>query len=135
MKYKALLTSIAVFFAFSATASADCTFRWTHYGADQTFNRIEKSIGSKVTTDYCERYNSTHEIVIVTHEYGNNERTLVHVLAGLRPRNSKTYPVKNFSAYKFENGNFVVAKRYEMAADLALDTVMDVMSDLDSYVN
>jgi len=134
MKYKAVLAACA-FFTFSGAAFGECTFRWNHYGAEQTFARLEKSIGSKVTDQYCQRYNKTHEIVVVTHEYGDSQRTLAHVFVGLRLRNSKGYPAKNFSAYKFENGNFVVAKRYEMAADLALDTVMDVMSDLDSYAN
>ncbi|MDT3669920.1 MAG: hypothetical protein ROZ37_06275 [Aromatoleum sp.] len=135
MNHKAVFATVLTILAFSGPAFGECTFNWEHYGPTQTYNRIEKDIGSKVTEQYCNKYNKTHQLVVITDAYVNSSRTLVHVAVALRKRGSKEVPVKRFSAYKFEDGNFVIAKGYEMAASLALDTVMDVMSDLDSYAN
>jgi hypothetical protein len=116
-------------------ATAGCKFEWTHYGPDQINKLIGQSIGAKVTDNFCARYNKTHEIVIISDAYSGPNRTLGHVAVALRKRGVEDVPTKRHTAYKFEEGNFVVGKSYELAAALALDTVMDVMSDLDSYVN
>lgn len=121
-----------VFLALSASASA-CTFSWHHYGADQTYKRLQGSIGKSVTDEYCNKYNKTHEIVVITDSYVNEKRTLAHVIVGLRKRGENNMPAKRFSSYNFEDGNFVVGKGYELAAALAVDTVKDVMSDMDHY--
>lgn len=119
----------------TTSARADCTFNWHHYGAVQVYKLLNAGIGAKVTDEYCKNYNKTHEIVVITDSYASPNRTLAHVSVGLRKKGSKEMISKRYSAYKFEDGNFVVAKSYEMAAALALDTVMDVMSDLGTYAN
>ena len=116
-------------------ATAGCQFKWSHYGPDQINKLIAQSIGTKVTDNFCARFNKTHEIVIISDAYSGPKRTLAHVAVGLRKRGVEDMPTKRHTAYKFEDGNFVVGKSYELAAGLAVDTVMDVMSDMDSYVN
>lgn len=117
------------------TSAGACTFSWQHYGDEQVFKKLQQGIGAKVTDRYCQTYNKTHQIVIWTDAYNNPQRTLAHVAVGLRKRGTKDIIANSFTAYRFEDGNFVVGRKYEMAAALALDTLMDVMSDLDSYAN
>jgi hypothetical protein len=131
---KSTLLAIGFSVCALATPALSCTFSWTHYGEVQTKKRLQADIGSKVTQDYCDRYNKTHELVLITDEFQNDKRTLVHVRVGLRKRGTDTYPRLNRSSYRFEDGNFVIAKKYTMAAALTLDVLMDVMSDLDSFV-
>ena len=134
MKNRTLLAIGLVCSALVAPAMA-CTFNYRHYGEPQVKKRIATLIGSKVTDAYCEKYNKTHSIVIFTDEYQNTARTLVHVTVGLRKRGSDAYPDKSRSAYKFEDGNFVLSKQYEMSASLAMDMLMDVMSDLERFAD
>ncbi|CUA86025.1 hypothetical protein Ga0061063_2554 [Gulbenkiania indica] len=130
---KKYIVLAAILAGLSASASAGCTFQWYHYGEPAVFNLIKNEIGEKVTDLYCAKYNKTSEIVIITNEYSDTERTLVHVIAGLRKRGSNAIPQSRRTAYQFENGNFVLGKGYQMSARLALDMVMDVMSSLDKF--
>lgn len=130
---KSYILLAATLTGLSATASAGCTFQWQHYGEPAVFKLIQNGIGEKVTDEYCARFNKQNEIVILTSEYTDNNRTLVHVVAGLRKRGSKDVPKYRRSGYQFEDGNFVIGKGYEMSAKLALDTVMDIMSSLDEF--
>jgi hypothetical protein len=132
MKNSTLLAIGLACSALVAPAMA-CTFNYSHYGEPQVKKRIGTLIGAKVTNQYCEKYNKTHEIFILTNGYQNTTRTLVHVTVGLRKRDSEAFPDKRRSAYKFEDGNFVLSKQYEMSATLAMDMLMDVMSDLEGF--
>ena len=115
--------------------SFGCTFTWYHYGPDQVNDLMKAKIGPAVSDEYCKKYNSKYEIVIMTDTYVNSQRALAHVSVGLRKRGSNIFPSNRFSAYKFEDGDFVIGKGYSLASALAIDTVMDVMSDLKSYTN
>lgn len=134
MKRTILAAGLALI-AMCGTASAGCNFKWTHYGANQTYKLIDPKIGSKVPDAFCERLAKTHEIVIISDAFHSPTRTLAHVVVGLRKRGTNDVPKTRSTAYKFEDGNFVVGKSYDMAASLALDTVMDVMSDMDTHAN
>jgi hypothetical protein len=135
MRIKSALALGFSLFTLSGAATAGCQFSYRHYGEPQTFKLIEKGIGSKVTDQYCVKYSKTHEIVLISNEYVNTKGTMAHASVGLRKRGSKELPSMRRSAYQYEEGNFVVAKGYEMGAKVSLDTLMDVMSDLDTYAN
>jgi len=135
MNYKTAIAAGFALFTVCGSALANCTFHWEHYGNAQVYKIIDQNIGNKVTDEYCAKLNKTHEIVIITDAFNDVRRTLVHVAVGFRKRGSNDYPIKNLSAYKFEDGNFVVGKKYQMAADLALETLMDAMSAPDDVLN
>lgn len=135
MNHKKFAAMCLTLLGLSAPSFGGCTFHWQHYGPTQNYDLIKDKIGSAITDEYCRKYNSKYEIVIMTDSYVNSERALAHVSVGLRKRGSNEFPANRFSAYKFEDGNFVIAKGYSMASALAIDTVMDVMSDLKSYTN
>lgn len=132
---KSSLLAIGLALAALVTPAMGCTFSWTHYGPSQTKARIDTAIGSKVNDQYCKQYNKAYEIVIVTDEYQNAQETLVHVVVGIRKRGSESVPTKRRSSYQYVKGNFVIAKKYDLASALSMDILMDVMSDLDSFVN
>lgn len=132
---KSSLLAISLALCALVTPAMGCTFSWTHYGASQTKARMDADIGAKVTDKYCKQYNKAYEIVIVTDEYQDAQETLAHVIVGIRKRGAESVPTKRRSSYQSVKGNFVIAKKYEMASALSMDILMDVMSDLESFVN
>lgn len=133
MKKWLIGASLVSLLAFSGTAAA-CTFSWQHYGDPETFKRIEKSIGSVITNEYCKRFNSKYEIVIITDAYTNGNESLGNASVGFRKRGSTNVPVTRWSGYQSEKGNFVVGKGYDLAAAVAVNNVRDVMSALDKFI-
>jgi hypothetical protein len=96
--------------------------------------RIAKKIGEVVTDEYCNKYNKKYEIVFFTDAYTNETRSLAHVAVGIRLRKTQNTPVNRRTAYSFKDGNYVIAKAYDLAAEKAIDNLMDIMSALDEYV-
>lgn len=133
MKKKLLGSTLIALSLLSSTAFG-CTFSWQHYGNPQVFKRLESQIGRAVTDEYCNKYNSHYEIVVISDTYTNNQETLANVSIGFRKRGSNEVPVKRWSGYRSQKGNFVIAKAYDLAAAIATDNLMDVMSALDDYI-
>ncbi len=131
---KFFLTICLIVFTSLSGSAWGCTFSFHVYGPTPVNERIAKKIGEVVTDEYCNKYNKKYEIVFFTDVYTNETRSLAHVAVGIRSRKTEDIPANRRTAYSFKDGNYVIAKAYDLAAEQAIDSLMDVMSTLKEYV-
>lgn len=133
MKKHTLSLAISALLLAVAGNAAACTFSWRHFGDDAVDKRIKEQIGAAVTDAYCSKYGKSAEIVVITDNYTTSTTALGHATVGLRKKGSDKMVRTRRSSFRLKDGNFVVAVGYDLAAQAAIDAVMDLMSDLDAY--
>lgn len=126
------VAAVSGLLALSASAAA-CTFSWHHYGKAATLPVIGQELEKVVTDDYCQRYNKTHELFVMTEEYQGSERFLVHVTVGMRKRGTGVVPSPRGAGYQFVDGVVSDVRQREMTAALVSERMQEVMSNLDGY--
>lgn len=112
-----------------------CTFNYKVYADSSINKRIDAEIGSKVTDEYCRKYNKNYQIVIIAQAYMNESGSLGHSIVGLRKRGTDSVPANSRAGYRYKSGNFAISTSYDLAALSALDNLVDVMADLEKNLN
>jgi len=131
VKKKLLLAALLAVMADSASAA--CTFRWSHYGENPIRDLVAKQIGSYVTDKYCQKFNAGHEIVVQFNAYTLRDMCVGHAIVSMRKRGTKTLPVHTFSYVAADTACRTNDGARALAADAAFSGVKDLMSNLDSY--
>lgn len=132
---KKIVASAIVAASLSPAISLACTFSYQVYGNTAIKERIDAEIGNKVTEEYCKKYNKEYQIVILTSAFTSSKQSLGYALVGLRKKGTKDVPANARSGYWARDGNYAIGVAYEMAAKTALENIVDVMSDIPSFLN
>lgn len=134
MKKQFAAITLAVLSTVPASAFA-CSFNYSIYAAESISKRITAQIGKYVTNEYCQKYNKEYQIVIIAQGYMTETLSVGHSIVGLRKRGSNVYPANARSGFRSKEGNHAVSVSFDLAAQTAMDNLIDVMSDMDGNLN
>jgi len=132
---KKIFASAIVAVSLNPAISSACTFNYHVYGSSPIKERIDAKIAEKVTDEYCKKYNKEYQIVIITSAFTSSKQSLGYSIVGFRKRGTKDVPANSRSGYWVKDGNYAIGVAYDMAASIALDHIVDAMSDIPSYLN
>ncbi|WP_175147872.1 hypothetical protein [Paraburkholderia ultramafica] len=125
---------IPLILLFISSTSIACTFHWHHYGDKEIFRRISNEIGGHINHEWCKNYNDKYEIFIITESFNNSKGWLGVGSVGIRRQGSDSTPSSRQSAYRYEDGNYVIGESYNLTVQAAMDAVDDLMSTLPAHI-
>lgn len=120
--------------ALLSQASLGCSVHWQLNGDTEIFRRLQNSIGSHFTDEWCQKYNKKYELIIVADNFHSDTETLGYATVAIRPRGSDSLPFARHAAYYHEPGNYVIGESYDLAVKVTLEALDNVMSALPNYV-
>lgn len=133
--FKKIIACAFVFTSLLPGIASACQFSYYVYSNKPVRERIDREIPQKVTDEFCKKYSKKYEIVIIADPYTSTTQSLGHAIVGFRKKGSKDVPANNRTAYQSQDGNYAISVSYDFAANAAMNSLTDAMSDISSYLN